>query len=327
MNHELLQQANYILDSCGRPQPLPGESWVDLPAHIGYTRFMTGGASPFPGSEDSGGVMHKGRVPFILRAITAQALPRNSQGIYWRLRLPDGKYLHNQMTGHGCGFGFGSDRLSLSNEIEWRPGDKLFVDLDTILSGPPPVDTGYTVAFMFEGVYRFPISGPGAVRYPLTVDRPRYFANENQNILAPEYRFGPGCPSETPVGFEDSEYCYATPTADLPITGAVASNVTMQIQTDSDFICRQIWPYFPTGLSNQGTGQVITRLRRGDGYVLMSNFVPILSIQGPMFKELRVKAGDSIYYDAKLINGAGTAGNVVTFGMYLYGVKRKRIIG
>lgn len=322
-----LREANYILDGCGRQVPPPNVQWVDIPAHIMYTRFMPGAS---PGSEDIGGVMHKGRVPFILRSITAQALPRASQGVYWRLRLPDGLYLQNQLTSHAMAFGFGSDRQLLTPPIEWKPGEKMFVDLDTVLAGPPPVDTGYTVVMMFEGVYRFSIPGPGGVRNPLGRDIPRYYNTPNQNILAPEFSFGPSCPSETPAGYQDEEYCYVTPTKDLAITGAPVSNVQLQIEPQSDFIVRQVWPYFP-GISpfgtTQGTGSFVVRMRRGDGYVLSSNYLPILTIQGPMFKELRIRAGDSFYWDGYLVDTAGAANSVVTSGLYLYGVKRRKVIG
>lgn len=326
MNSQLLKDANFVLDACGRQVPPPNTQWVDIPAHIGYSRFMTGSADPtFPGSEDIGGVMHKGRVSFFLRALTAQSLPRQAQGVYWRLRLPAGQYFQSAMTAHPMAFGLGSDRQSFSPEIEWKPGEKLYVDLDTVLAGPPPSATGYSVSMMFEGVYRFPISGPGAVRFPLGGDLPRYFVGDNQNILAPEFCFAPGCPSETPAGYTDEEFCYISPTSDLPITGSPISDVATQINTDADFIVREIWPFFPLNLANQGAGSVVVRFRRADGYAMSSNFIPAAAIQGPVFRELRVKAGDTLYYDARVVDTAGSAGNVVTAGFYFIGVKRRKV--
>jgi len=319
----LLQQANFVLDSCGRQVPPPNTSWVDIPAHIGYSRFMPGDGTSV-GNEDIGGVMHKGRVPFMLRAMTAQSLPRDTQGVYWRLRLPSGRYFQNALTSHSMAFGFGSDRQLFNPEIEWKPGEKLYVDLDTILAGPPPIG-GYTVVMQFEGVYRFPISGNGRVSNPIGLDMPRYFIGDNQNILAPEFRFAPGCPSETPAGYQDEMFCYVAPTSDLLTTGAPVSNVPLQIQPDSDFLVREVWPFI-TITSNTGFGSVVVRMRRGDGYVLSSNFLPINSIQGPMFKELKVKARDSIYYDAYVVDGGGGAGSIIRFGLYLYGVKRRRTV-
>lgn len=332
-----MRDLNYTLDACGRQVPPANTSWIDIPAHIMYTRFMPGDGVT-AGSTDIGGVMHKGRVSFMLRGMTAQILPRNSQGVYWRLRLPSGLYFQDEMSGHASSFGFGSDRQLFTPPVEWKPGEKLFVDLDSILAGPPPVG-GYTVVFMFEGVYRFPVSGSGSVRNPLdALQIPRYFLTPNQNILAPQHMFGPGCPSETPDGFQDEEFCYVTPTKDLPITGATQSNIQLQIQPDSDFIIQQIWPYFPGVSPNgttQGTGSYVVRIRRGDGYVLSSNFLPILSIQGPLFGGgangsgggLFVRRGDSIYWDGYVVDTAGAVGSVVTSGLYLYGVKRRKVIG
>ena len=321
----LLQQANYILDACGR-QVLQSGPYVDIPAHIGYSRFMSGAAFPFPGSQDIGSVMHKGRVPFMLRAMTAQSLPRDTQGVYWRLRLPSGLYLQDQMTSHACAFGFGSDRQCFNPAIQWNPGEKLFIDLDTVLGGPPPFPGGYTVVFQFEGVYRFPVAGSGPSN-PLAADLPRYYLGENQNILAPEFMFAPGCPSETPAGYSDEEFCYATPASNLPITGSPVSNVQTQIQPDSDFILREIWPYFLPNSPNQGFGSMVARFRRGDGYVMASSFLPVNAIQGPVFRELPIKAGDSFYYDASVVDAGGASGSVVTAGFYLYGVKRRKVTG
>ena len=323
MNPHYLEQANYILDACGRPVAPKNTSYVDLPASIGYSRFMPGSTDgTYPGSEDIGGVMHKGRGSFMLRAITAQSLPRNTQGVYWRLRLPDGRFLQSALTSHAMAFGFGSDRQSLTPEIEWKAGEKLYVDLDTILAGPPPSDTGYSVAMQFEGAFRFPISGAPPA-HPLTGDFPRYFEGVSQNILSPAFRFGPGCPSETPAGYQDEEFVYVSPVNGLPTSGSQVSNIAVAIEPNSDFILRAVWPFFP-GSSNEGTGSVVIRPRRGDGYVMSNVFIPVNSIQGPVFPELRIKAGDNFYFDAKVIDGAG-AFEVVTFGLYLVGVKRRRI--
>jgi hypothetical protein len=320
----LLQQASFVLDSCGRVVPQQ-QNYVDIPSHIVYSRLMPGGGS---GSTDITGIITKLAVPFYVRAVTAQAFPRASQGAFWRIRYPNGKYFQSQNSPHPMSFGFGSDRQSLLPELSWQPGEKIFVDLDTIIAGPPP-SQGYSVSIMFEGVYRFPIPGPAKVSNPLNQNMPRYFIGETQNILAPEFRFAPGCPSETPVGYQDEGgWWYGGDFAclsNLPTSGQQVSNTKIQIANDADFIVREIWPYFPVGLTNQGAGTVVIRLRRDDGYALMSNFLPILSIQGPVFKELKVKAGGCLYYDAYLTNPSGSPGSVVTFSPIFAGVKRKPI--
>jgi len=333
MNSQLLQQANYVLDSCGRQVPPPNTSYVDIPSHITYSRFMPGdNVTQFP--DDIGGVMHKGRVSFFLRSLTAQSLPRDTQGVYWRLRFADGRYFQSELTSHAMAFGFGSDRQVFvggvgghPEGVEWKPGEKMYVDLDTIIAGPPPAG-GYTVVLMFEGVYRFPIQGSGSVAHPFPGGMPRYFVNEPQNILAPPFRFGPTCPSETPQGFQDETWWYVSPVRDLPVIGTPVSNVPTQIEPASDFICREVWPFFP-GVSPtgavQGFGSVVVRRRRGDGYALESNFVPINSIQGPVFKELKIKARDTLNWDAYVVDGGGAPGSVVTFGLYMGGVRRRAI--
>ena len=330
MDSQLLTDANFVLDSCGRQVPPSNTNFVDIPAHIGYSRFMAGSTDPnFKGSEDIGGVMHKGRVSFFLRALTAQSLPRDTQGVYWRLRLPSGQYFQSELTSHACAFGFGSDRQSFTPEIEWKAGEKLFVDLNTTAAGPPPI-AGYSVVMQFEGVYRFQIPGSGRVRNPLDANVARYFLNEPQNILAPEFRFGPGCPSETPAGAWDETFTYVTPVVDLPISGVPVSNTLLQIDADSDFIVREVWPYYPGVSPNgavQGFGNVVARMRRGDGYAMSSGFLPVNSIQGPMFKELKIKASDTLSFDASVTDGGGASGSVISFGLYLMGVKRRKVTG
>lgn len=318
----LLRQADFILDACGRPQPPAATSWVDLPVHVGYSQTIAGNETT------TKGILHKWPFPVMLRAITAQSLPRDTTGVYWRLRLPNGHYFQNALTGHSMAFGFGSMRQSINPEVEWRPGDKLYLDLDTHQS-----NTQYSVAMMFEGVLRIPITGRGAVSNPLAVNTPRYYQGENQNILAPEWMYGPQCPNETPAGFQDEEFKYVSPTADLPIgvapstVGATKSNIRTQIEPGRDFYIREIWANFPGVSPNgtaQGNGSVVVRMRRGDGYVLMSNFVPINTIQGPIFKELKVKGSDSIYFDAHAVDTSGGVGSVITFGLYFFGVRRWR---
>ena len=328
-----LQQANYILDSCGRQVPPKGINFVDIPAHVGYSRLMPGDGVSI-GTNDIGGVMHSGRVSFFIRAVTAIALPRAAQGAYWRLRLPSGKYFQNELTAHPMAFGFGSDRQVMLPEIEWKPGEKMFVDLNTIIAGPPP-SPGYTIALQFEGVYRFPISGNG-ISNPLNVDIPRgpngdayrYFQDPNQNILAPETYFAPQCKSETPAGYYDEEFWYLSPVVDLPTNGTPVSNINLQIEAASDFSVREIFSYLP-GVSptggTQGTGSVVARFRRGDGYVMASNFLPMAAIQGPLsIRELLIKGADSLYIDAGVVDGGGALGSVITWGLYLHGVRRRR---
>lgn len=328
MNAQLLQQANYVLDSCGRQIPPPNTNYVDIPAHIMYSRFLASDGTT--GSNDIGGVQHKGKVSFFLRALTAQILPRFGGDGYWRLRLPDGKFFQSALTCHSMAFGFGSNRQAFvggidahSEAVEWKPGEKVYVDLSTTVGGVP-ASPGVTVTMQFEGIYRFPIKGTGAVGNLLGRDMPRYFLNEPQNILAPETAFGPGCPSETPAGFQDEEYWYVSPIAQIAVDAAGASatvsNVATQIEPGCDFIMRAIWPYFPGPFG----GTVVVRLRRGDGYAMTNNFIPINAIQGPsIFRELRIKGGDTFSFDAQCVDTAGPV--TCSFGLLLYGVRRRRV--
>jgi hypothetical protein len=174
-------------------------------------------------------------------------------------------------------------------------------------------------------VYRFTIPGNGRVSNPVgaLANMPRYFLNEPQNILAPENRFGPGCPSEVPQGYQDETYWYQTETRDLDVFGAPVSNVQLQIEPTSDFICQEIWPYSP---ANTGFGSVVVRMRRGDGYAISDNFVPINSIQGPIGpRELKIKGGDTFSWDAYVVDGGGAPGSTITFGLYLGGKRRRKV--
>lgn len=316
----LLNQADYTLNACGRQIPPKNVSWVDIPTFIGYSRFLPDPA----GQTDIGGIMHKEKVPVVLRSITAQALPRNTQGTYWRLRFADGRYFQSALTSHAMGFGFGSNRQLLDPEVIWNPGEKLYIDLlNNNGSGAP--SNGWTIAAMFEGAYRFPVVGGQPILNPIDpASRYRYFVNEPQNILAPEFMFGPSCPSETPEGFQDETFWYKSEQRDLNIDGTVVSNVPTVISTDADFYVQEVWGNI---VSNSGgsTGSVVVRMRRGDGYALSSNFLPINAIQGPMFPQLKIRAGDSINWDGQIVDGGGAPGDTFTFEMWWKGVRRRRI--
>jgi hypothetical protein len=322
LNPRLLKDQDFVLNACARPIPPTNTTWVDIPAHVGYSRLV------LDASELTNGIVHKGKVPFILRAITARALPASLGDVYWRMRFANGRYFQNELTAHRAAFGIGSNRQVFLPEVIWNPGEKIFIDLNTQVALPGDA----TVVMMFEGVFRSPITGAANVINPLysefatgpNGDIFRYFQNENQNIMAPEFRFGAMCESDTPPGYWDEEYRYVSPTADLPTAGGTISNVPTQIEPGSDFYCREIWPYFPGG-ANQGFGTVVCRMRRGDGYALSSNFLPINTIQGPMFPELKIKATDTITYDAYIVGGGGGAGTVLTFGLYFMGVRRRKL--
>ena len=318
----LLSQASFVLDSCGKPVN-SATGYVDIPSHIIYTRFLASDGTT--GSEDIGGVMHRGGkgVSFFLRAMTAQILPQFATDGFWRLRFANGKYFQSALTGHAMAFGFGSNRqvfVGTDEGVEWKPGDKMFVDLSTTVGGVPAAP-GISITIMFEGVYRFPVTGlPGAAAANVG-NMPRYFQKEPQNILAPEFSFAPPCPSETPAGYQDEEYWYQTPNAAI-VVGAgggsnTVSNVALQIEPQWDFVLRGIWSSLPSS----STAQVTVRLRRGDGFAMCDKFIPILAIQGPVFKELIIKGGDTFNFDAQRTDtNAGT----VNFSLLLYGVRRRK---
>lgn len=315
----LLRQADFVLNSCGRPIPPKSVSWVDIPAFIGYNTFLPDPA----GQTQIGGIMHKQKVPFMLRSITAQALPRNTQGTYWRLRFPDGRYFQSALTSHAMAWGFGSNRQLFDPEVPWAPGEKCFIDYlnnNGSAVGAPP---GWTDTVMFEGVYRFPLVGGQPVLNPIDpASRYRYFVNEPQNILAPEFMFGPSCPSETPEGFQDEVWWYKSDAEALDIDGTVVSNVPTVISTDADFYIQEVWGNVT---ANTGNGTIAVRMRRGDGYALSSNFLSINAIQGPMFPQLKVRAGDSINWDGQVLDGSGAPGSTLTFEMWFKGIRRRRV--
>ena len=316
----LLNQAAFILGPCGNQLQPKSQNYVDMPVGgISYVRLVTDPA----GTTDVSGFQHSGKVPFMLKSISAQSLPRNTAGIMWRLRYPNGRYFQSGLAPHACNFGLGSNRQVFDPEIMWNPGDKVYIDLLNFTAAGAP-SNGYNVTFVFEGAYRFPVSGAPPAAVP---DMPRYFLNTAQNILAPEWMSGPGCPSATPAGYQDETWWYRTPTADLPITGQPVTNVEMQVDPDYDyFIGRSIWGFTPFNSSNQGTGKVYVRARRGDGYTIASTYVPIAAIQGPMFSELKIKARDTLTWDAYVVDGAGSPGQVITFGLYLGGVRRRKAL-
>lgn len=326
MDVELITQADQVLSRCGRPLSPRGSSLVYIPksfliqfnfpvtpatAQQTITREITGDTS------------------WCLRAVSMTSSAATA--LSWHVRLPNGRFLGNELQDVLQIAGYGSYRYLFGPELECPAGSKIEVTLaDTNQAVAQPL------AILFEGSYAYRLKGSGAGCVPMAHDLaasiPRYLRNFNENIMAACWQQGVG--PATPQGFSDEEWVYsAAGVVNLPsgavLPGATAINVagpftaiqTIPIDAGSDFRCRRRMFQVTADATVTG-GTILGRMRTGSGYAIDDDYFDLATYVGsaPMPLDWRIKASDSVYVDMQLVDYAGT-GNIY-LQTYLEGVKR-----
>ncbi len=328
MKLEYLEQAQAALSKCGRPMLPGGVSAVPIPHSFVMPMVLEpGGAVTFVKEITSRG-------PWELLAISSSQASASLVGIRCQIQLPNGKFLFG---GNGIDIGqfawVGSWRWLQSPELRCEPGSKLQVTLtDTTAGGlaqSTPVNLffeGADLHFMRGGEMSFPGTPASAL--------PRYQGVLNESILAPAWMSGEGL--ETPAGFVDEYFMYATPTpVDQPaattwtVTGGAVTTppnpLPFEIQIEQGytyfFVRRML---FDVQVTDTASAIVLGKLRTGAGYVLNDNFIDLARyLCGAEFPgQWQIKGGDSVFIDLALADVTGTG--TVTFQVFLEGFKRRR---
>ena len=320
MKVELLTQADRIFSSCGRPVLPPGAGWVEFPYGLGYQKILLAGSAD--STEEK---IVDTPVPFIFRSFQGFALPRVVDGVFIRLRLPSGRFYESRIISTTGGVNYGSLRTVIDPPLECHPGSKFYVTVDA--SQGVGVGSDVAVAVLLEGTLRYSVKGPVCDRPvrrgdPWTLE-PRYRRDPNQNILAPEWRLGNQCYPETPNGFRDLMYHYATPLDTLPqipIDGTVLPPASVVIESSSDFVVRNMrWVLYPAaGVS----GTLYVNLRTDDGYAVTDGFCNAARIGAVTCPELPLKSGGALIQEFMLVDTAGPASSVIPVQTVLSGVRR-----
>lgn len=326
MNLELLSECDRVLNICGRPS-LPqgaGIGYVDIPYGIQFQKFVlgTGGGNAFPISTTN--VEVDTPVPFVFTSFQAFAPAGTTGKVNWRLRLPNGRFLHSASTPGGLSRG--SFRYTLQKPLECSPKQFFQITFDGITD---LVTNAAALTVLLEGVLRFPIRGADCVAETAEKIPPRYpFGEKRQNIIAPEWRLGNQCHAETPDGYRDEPYTACTPLSNLiavSAAGGVVPNVVFGLDPSCDFVMRFFQPVVNSSSDGASTGTLAVQVRDDSGYSYTDGFLPVTQLY-TVFPEWWIRSQGkkaALYIDYQAVDTTGT-GNLLVQTL-IGGVKRRRV--
>ncbi len=322
MDIQLLTQADFILDKCGRPRPpQSGLSLVYIPKGFSVNCYFP--VTPATATQSITKEI-TGDTTWCLREIQIYTL--SSTALNFQVQLPNGRFLLSALQDILQIAGYGSYRFLVTKELECPPGSKLIVTFqDTNTGVAQPVNC------VFGGAYKYVLKSGSNQLCPVDAvasSIPRILAGPSQNSLASAWQQGVG--PATPKGYQDQEFVYttnpATPTTAIPLAGPLNATQTIAIDAGSDFRCRKILVSI-TADATVTAGTVLAKVRTGSGYSLFDDYFDVATYlnSAPWPIDWRINAADNVYFDLQLCDFAGT-GNLY-FQAYLEGVKRWKISG
>ena len=324
---EILTQADFTLDKCGRPRA-PREGLSALYIRKGFliqTTFAAATGSPTQTITKE----ITGDAPWCLRGI--QITSNSTTAISVQFLLPDGKFLINQLQDALQIAGYGSYKYAVRDNRRYAPGTKIQVTFEvTDTTNQQPM------AICFDGAYEYLLKGGAGRICPVdeaVENLPRYFSDPVQNIMAPAWQHG--IVDQPPPGYYDEDFTYSAfqnPTAAFPagFPGSAISvtnaNLTasQQIGMDaSEFHCQRILIQVDED-DTVTAGSVLARIRLGSGQAVFDDYFDaaryIGSVSWPI--DLVIQPNDIVYADLQAVDVAGT-GNLY-WTMFLEGFKRRR---
>ena len=327
MEIELLTQADFTLNKCGRPAPPKGaQSSLYLPRNF-TMQVVFPASTTTPVQQISKEIT--GDTTWCLRGI--QISSSSATAISLQVLLPNGKFLISALQDAKQIAGYGSYRYAFTKELRCPPGSKIqmsFNVTDTTLQQP--------MAIEFSGAYQYLLKGGEGRICPVdeaAANLPRYFATPNQNIMAPVWQHGVSMPA--PPGFRDEDYIYSalgpttstfpagTPGSSISVTATNLSG-SQQIQMDSAEF-HVVRPLFQVMADNTVTAAtVLARLRLGSGYAFCDDCFDVSRYIGSCVYPIDwiIPPNDQVIADLQVVDQAGT-GNVY-WTMFLDGFKRWR---
>ena len=319
MDIQLLTQADFILDKCGRPRPpQAGLSLVYIPKGFGVNSYFT--ISPGTATQTITKEI-TGDTTWCLREF--QVLTSSATAVSLQVQLPNGRFLISNLQDVLQIGGYGSYRYLFTKELECPPGSKIMVTFQDTNTG-----VAQPISIVFGGAHKYVLKSGALQICPVdeaAMQIPRMLAGPSQNILAPAWQQGVGPP--TPPGFRDEEFVYTTdaanPTTAIPLAGPLNATQSIAIDSSSDFRCRRRLIAI-TADAGVTAGTVLAKFRTGSGYSLDDDYLDVASYinSAPMPIDWRIRAADTVYADLQLVDFVGS-GNVY-FQAYLEGVKRWR---
>ena len=195
---------------------------------------------------------------------------------------------------------------------------------------------GYPAAAKSQGpptcLIGYPVNTTGGVKTipdPIEVlkQRPRFSCWPNGNIMAPEFRLGNQCETDTPEGYEDESFTFLSgvpPGTPFVIPGGsqLYSN-QVALPGQEDIIVRRFRAIITW--AGGATGNPVAQLRLPNGYSLTGgDQIPLfLGYWFPVFPTLKIAAGTILIVDlADPLQGDGGTINVT---LEFDAVKRRKI--
>ena len=327
MDLELLRQADLCLSKCGKPVPPQGLSAVYLPRGIPVQITLGTAAQQSISREVSGDT------DFELRAISMSV--SSTVACYFQCQLPDGSFLFNNLIDISQVSGFGSSRYVFGRPLLCPLGTRFLLTWDTSL---PAAGSTQPVMVLFEGADRYLLKGglPSKCPSAFAENLPRIFGEGNENILAPCWM--QGYSPDPPKGYEYEDYMPVSipvgqngnvrvvgqpPFVSITVTSTLTATAVIQIDQSNDLMVRRFL-FDVQADATVTAGAIVCRIRLGSGYSFCDDYLDVQQYIGsaPFAKDLEVRAGDQIFFDLNVVDGAGT-GNMY-FRAFADGMRRIR---
>lgn len=316
-----ISEADYVLSACGRRQPPPGVSWVDLPYVLPFNWSQFANAAPVTPAQ--GRLANNSKATFICRGVMIQS----PVGV--RIKWPSGRYLQQGPTWTGQAqpgnpIGTGGNMIALNAEVEIEAGAKISIEMSGGTAG--------LVNIQFWGMLRYLLmSAPGGGAPVMVPDpiaelegRPRYRCGPPQNIMAPEWLIGNQCTPETPDGFKDEPFTFFSPAIVVPVGGQIYNTATIVPGSD-DVVVKRIRAISTYALDG-GSAIPVFAMRLPSGYsVTGGDMVPTpFLFWWPVFPTMRLNPGDRVIIDMADMqsSGGGSISTVFEFDA----VKRRKVL-
>lgn len=327
MDLQLLTQADLCLSKCGKPVPPAGVSLLYLPRGIPMQIQLATASNNTMSREVTGDT------DFELRAISMSV--SSTVACYFQAQLPDGSFLFSSLIDISQVAGFGSARYVFTKPLLCPLGTRFVLTWDTSL---PAAGSTQPIMVLFDGADRYMLRNGKPVKCPeaYAATLPRIFGEGNENILAPCWQ--QGFTPEPPPGYDYEPYTSVSvpigQNGNLRVTGqpvfvqtALAGPLTatavIQIDQWNDFLVRRFL-FDVQADATVTAGTFLCRIRAGSGFSFTDDYLDVQQYIGssPFPKDWEVKAGDQIFFDLNLVDGAGT-GNMY-FRAFAEGLRRKK---
>lgn len=311
----LLQQAAGIMQKCG------AFSYVQQGAVLPLLRSFIMPMVLQPNTSITFTKEITGDTIWNLRSISSDQGCNSVTGVRLQIQLPSGRFLFG---GNGIDVGqfawIGSWRYLMSPDLDCEPGSKI----QCTLSDTVGLDAAVAVNLLFEGAYKYYFEGGNPVDWTAALASavPRYQGIVNENILAPSYIAGYGL--ETPPGFADDVFTYASPVATLTLGATTTATLKIPIDNGLKFHCRRLL-FDVVASSGVTAGSWFGRIRTGDGYALNETFIDLPRyLNGAEFgHDWIIQSGDAVFFDLALTDTAGSG--TMSIQCFLEGVRRKKL--